>query len=137
MVHPLDHPAAAADGNVIGPKILGDFVGLNPLWIIISITVMGGFFGVFGMFFGVPTFAVIYAVVKELTEKRLTDIGKPVETVSYYDDPDYEEIVNPERKEKKLSRVPGKVEDGVKKAAAFMVSRLPIKKDPKNGKRKK
>ena len=38
---------------------------------------------VFGMFFGVPTFAVIYAVVKELTEKRLTDIGKPVETKDY------------------------------------------------------
>ena len=86
------------DGNVIGPKILGDFVGLNPLWIIVSITVMGGFFNIFGMFFGVPTFAVIYAVVKELTEKKLTALGKPEETVSYYEDPSYMEIVRPDEK---------------------------------------
>ncbi len=124
------------DGNVIGPKILGDFVGLNPLWIIVSITVMGGFFGVFGMFFGVPTFAVIYAVVKELTEKKLAEIGKPVETTDYYDDPAYEEIVNPERKESKLSRVPEKLEDGVKKAAAFVGTHLPMKKDPKDRRKK-
>ena len=124
------------DGNVIGPKILGDFVGLNPLWIIVSITVMGGFFGVFGMFFGVPTFAVIYAVVKELTEKKLAEIGKPVETQDYYDDPAYEEIVNPERKESKLSRVPEKLEGGVKKAAALVGSRLPMKKEPKDRRKK-
>ena len=125
------------DGNVIGPKILGDFVGLNPLWIIVSITVMGGFFGVYGMFFGVPTFAVIYAVVKELTEKRLTDIGKPVETKDYYDDPDYEEIVSPERKEGRLSPVSKKLGANVRKAVGFVGSRLPMKKPPKDERKKK
>ncbi|MBR5679862.1 MAG: AI-2E family transporter, partial [Clostridia bacterium] len=87
------------DGNVIGPKILGDFVGLNSLWIIISITVMGGFFNVFGMFFGVPTFAVIYAVVKELTERKLESNGLPRPTEEYYQDITYEEIVKPQRRE--------------------------------------
>ncbi len=125
------------DGNVIGPKILGDFVGLNPLWIIVSITVMGGFFGVFGMFFGVPTFAVIYAVVKELTEKRLADIGKPVETKDYYDDPDYEEIVNPENKDGRLAPVSKKVGENVRKAVAFVGSRLPMKKPSKKDRKKK
>ena len=103
------------DGNVIGPKILGDFVGLNSLWIIISITVMGGFFGLFGMFFGVPTFAVIYAVVKELTEKKLAVTGKPTETGAYYADPAYEEIVRKEPKEPGLPKFFETLAGGVKK----------------------
>ncbi|MGM9624524.1 MAG: AI-2E family transporter, partial [Eubacteriales bacterium] len=81
------------DGNVIGPKILGDFIGLSPLWIIVSITVMGGLFGVFGMFLGVPTFAVIYAIIKEITEKNLQKKGLPTETASYYTEPTYRDIV--------------------------------------------
>ncbi|MBO6052497.1 MAG: AI-2E family transporter, partial [Clostridia bacterium] len=87
------------DGNVIGPRILGDFVGLTPLWIIVAITIMGGLFGPFGLFFGVPTFAVIYAVVKELTERKLETDGLPRETEAYYQDITYEEIVKPQRRE--------------------------------------
>lgn len=82
------------DGNVIGPKILGDFIGLSPLWVIVSITVMGGLLGVYGMFLGVPTFAVIYAVIKELTEKSLDKKGLPVETDAYYADADYQIITH-------------------------------------------
>jgi len=82
------------DGNVIGPKILGDFIGLTPLWIIVSITLMGGLFGVFGMFLGVPTFAVIYIFVKEITEKNLQKKELPIETVSYYGDERYLAIIN-------------------------------------------
>lgn len=81
------------DGNVIGPKILGDFIGLSPLWIIVSITVMGGLFGVFGMFLGVPTFAVIYAIIKEITERNLSKKGLPTETDAYYAEPGYRDIV--------------------------------------------
>ena len=87
------------DGNVIGPKILGDFVGLSPLWIIVAITIMGGIFGIWGMFFGVPTFAVIYAVVKELTERKLEANALPRETDEYYQDLTYKEIVMPQRHE--------------------------------------
>lgn len=87
------------DGNVIGPRILGDFVGLSPLWIIVAITIMGGLFGPFGLFFGVPTFAVFYAVVKELTERKLEADGLPKETEEYYQDVTYEEIVKPQRHE--------------------------------------
>lgn len=87
------------DGNVIGPKILGDFVGLSPLWIIVAITIMGGIFGIWGMFFGVPTFAVIYAIVKELTERKLEANAMPRETDEYYQDLTYKEIVKPQRHE--------------------------------------
>lgn len=82
------------DGNVIGPKILGDFIGLSPLWVIVSITVMGGLLGVFGMFLGVPTFAVIYAFIKENTEKKLEKKGLPTDTDAYYADPDYQVITH-------------------------------------------
>lgn len=59
------------DGNVIGPRILGTVIGLKPVWIIIAIIVMSGLFGIFGMFFGVPIFAVIYTLVSEAINKRL------------------------------------------------------------------
>lgn len=85
------------DGNVIGPKILGDFIGLSPLWIIISITVMGGLFGVFGMFLGVPTFAVIYTIIKEISENSLEKKGMPTETGDYYKEPAFKEIVNQDK----------------------------------------
>ena len=82
------------DGNIIGPKILGDFIGISPLWVIVSITVMGGLLGVYGMFLGVPTFAVIYAFIKEITEKSLEKKGYPTDTDAYYSDPDYRIITH-------------------------------------------
>lgn len=54
------------DGNIIGPYILGDAVGLPTLWVMFAIIVGGALFGVVGMFIGVPTFAVIYILVKQL-----------------------------------------------------------------------
>lgn len=47
------------DGLYLGPKILGDQTGIKPLWVIFGITVGGAYFGVIGMFLGVPTVAVI------------------------------------------------------------------------------
>jgi len=82
------------DGNIIGPKILSSYTCLNPLWIIIAVTAMGGLLGTFGMFLGVPTFAVIYSIVKELVEARLTAKNLPLDTIAYYADKDYVPIVN-------------------------------------------
>ena len=59
------------DGNIIGPYILGDAVGLPTLWVMFAIIVGGALFGVVGMFLGVPTFAVIYTLIKEWTHNRL------------------------------------------------------------------
>ncbi len=51
------------DGNILGPKILGDSTGLSPFWVIFSILIGGKFFGLLGMFLGVPFFAVISNIV--------------------------------------------------------------------------
>ncbi len=58
------------DGNLLGPKILGDSMGLPTIWIMFAIMVGGGFFGIAGMFLGVPFFAVIYFLVKEYIDKQ-------------------------------------------------------------------
>ena len=71
------------DGNVIGPKILGDKTGLSSLWVIIAILVGGSFFGFTGMFFGVPVCACLYNGVNFLVESRLRNKQMPVETEAY------------------------------------------------------
>ena len=54
------------DGNVIGPKILGNTTGLSSFWVLFSILLFGGLWGVLGMIVGVPLFAVIYDVLRRL-----------------------------------------------------------------------
>ena len=71
------------DGNVIGPKILGDSTGLPPIWVMFAILIGGGLMGVVGMFIGVPAFAVIYKFTKEIFEKRLRNKNMPEETSAY------------------------------------------------------
>lgn len=63
------------DGNVIGPYILGDSVGLSSLWIMFAIIVGGAYFGVGGMILGVPVMAVIYFLIRDIINKRLCDKG--------------------------------------------------------------
>lgn len=73
------------DGNIIGPKILGEKVGVDSLMIVVAITISGGLWGLIGMFIGVPLFAVLRQAVKELVESRLQKKHLPVETAVYYD----------------------------------------------------
>lgn len=54
------------DGNIIGPKILGDSTGLSAFWVVFSILLGGGLFGLVGMLIGVPTFAVIYYIISRI-----------------------------------------------------------------------
>lgn len=67
------------DGNIIGPKILGNSTGLSSFWVIVAISVFGGFFGIPGMIVGVPICAVIYAACKyqinrSLRNKKYSDL---------------------------------------------------------------
>jgi len=71
------------DGNVIGPKILGNTTGLSSLWVIIAILVGGGFFGIAGMFFGVPVCACLHCLVNFFVDVRLRKKGLPVESRDY------------------------------------------------------
>ncbi|WP_416326015.1 AI-2E family transporter [[Eubacterium] hominis] len=59
------------DGNILGPLILGDKLGLPSIGILFSVVIGGGLFGIIGMFIGVPCFAVIYMAVKEFVAYRL------------------------------------------------------------------
>ena len=71
------------DGNIIGPMILGDSIGLSAFWVIFSILLFGGLFGIPGMFIGVPTFGVIYVLIKETAIERLNDKGMSADTADY------------------------------------------------------
>lgn len=59
------------DGNVIGPKILSDNIGVSAFWILFAVTVCGMAFGFAGMIFGVPLVVVIKNLIEEFVEIRL------------------------------------------------------------------
>ena len=71
------------DGNVIGPKILGDSTGLSAFWVVFAILLGGGLFGVIGMILGVPTFAVIYYIINMLINHMLEKKKLPTDTAAY------------------------------------------------------
>lgn len=64
------------DGNVIGPKILGDRTGLSSFWVLFAIVLFGGLWGLVGMIIGVPLIAVIYDIVKKLVHRGLAKHGQ-------------------------------------------------------------
>lgn len=75
------------DGNIIGPKILGDKTGLSSLWVIVAILVGGSFFGVAGMFFGVPILACLTSLCSFILESRLLRKDLPTRGHAYQTDP--------------------------------------------------
>ena len=72
------------DGNILIPKILGETTGLSSLWVLFSITVMGGLWGLTGMFVSVPIFAILYMLFKLFVEKRLRAKELTTDTRDYY-----------------------------------------------------
>ena len=89
------------DGNVIGPRILGDSIGISGFWVLVSITVAGGLFGFTGMLLGVPVFAVLYMLVNDFVAYKLKKKGKPLETPNYYAIQKVEDLALPENEETK------------------------------------
>lgn len=73
------------DGNIIGPKILGESTGLSSFWVIFAILLGGGLFGFIGMLFGVPTFAVIYYIVDEILKYLLKRRELPQKAKDFID----------------------------------------------------
>ncbi|MCD2491252.1 AI-2E family transporter [Lacrimispora sp. NSJ-141] len=66
------------DGNIIGPKILGESTGLSAFWVVFSILLFGGLFGIVGMLIGVPVFAVIYQIISSIVDYKLRKKGMTV-----------------------------------------------------------
>ncbi|MBS6586097.1 MAG: AI-2E family transporter [Eubacterium sp.] len=74
------------DGNVIKPHLFGGSMGLPAIWVLVSITIGGGLFGIPGMLLGVPVFAVIYLLFAEFVSSRLKKKKMPEETREYAGD---------------------------------------------------
>ncbi len=77
------------DGNIIGPKILGQTTGISAFWVLFSILVGGGLFGFAGMILGVPIFAVIYSLINEYVSYMLEKKNLSTNTSDYL--PEYHE----------------------------------------------
>ncbi len=73
------------DGNILGPTILGNSTGLSSFWVIFSITLFGGLWGVVGWLIGVPIFAVFYALVSRITNILLAKKNLSTDTTAYED----------------------------------------------------
>lgn len=73
------------DGNILGPKILGEKTGIPSFWVLFSILLFGGVFGFVGMIIAVPTWAVILHLLKNFSEERLKEKGLPYESKDYKD----------------------------------------------------
>ncbi len=71
------------DGNIIGPKIVGNAIGISSFWVLLSVLIGGGLFGFPGMALGVPVFAVFYRYADKLTMASLRRKEKNTNT-SYY-----------------------------------------------------
>lgn len=90
------------DGNVIGPFILGDQLGLSAFWIMVAILVSGRLFGFMGLLLGVPVFALAYAITRTAVDARLQKRGLPRATAEYENYPERE----PEPPRKRRRRKP-------------------------------
>ncbi|MBR6874077.1 MAG: AI-2E family transporter [Ruminococcus sp.] len=73
------------DGNILGPKILGGSTGLPAIWVMIALFIGGGLFGFIGMLLGVPTFALLYKIVRESINNKLKKKKMPTDTQYYID----------------------------------------------------
>ena len=101
------------DGNVIGPRILGDSTGLSAFYVIASMLLFNQLMGFMGMVIGVPLFATLYYIVKRAAEFSLRQMDMPVETKAYeampygWQKPQSESA--PEEKPRKKTRILPKI----------------------------
>lgn len=89
------------DGNIIGPKILGDSTGLSAFWVLTSILIAGGLFGFLGMLLGVPVFAVIYYILQKILKYRMKTRKLSYNTEEYIDLVGIDETTNTMKYEEK------------------------------------
>ncbi len=82
------------DGNIIGPAILGESTGLSAFWVLFSILLFGGFWGIMGMLVGCPLFAVIYRIIKDFISMKLRKKELSDSTWEYIDLKSIEESAN-------------------------------------------
>lgn len=89
------------DGNILGPKILGDSTGLASFWVLFSVLVGGGMFGFIGMVIGIPVFAIIYAYVRRAVNSKLRKRGLSTDLGEYRVETCFMKSDRPKRSRKK------------------------------------
>ena len=67
------------ENNLIYPRVVGTSIGLPGMWVLVAVTVGGDLMGVGGMLLMIPLTSVIYALLREFTDKRLAERGIPAE----------------------------------------------------------
>ena len=101
------------DGNVIGPSILGDRMGLSSFWILASILFFGSLWGLVGMLVGVPLFAVLYDIIRRIVlygirtkhqEEKLAEYQREMKAIEKEEKPDRVKQKRPVEKEKNPGR---------------------------------
>lgn len=92
------------DGNVIGPKILGNTTGLSSFWVLFSIILFGGLYGFMGMLLGVPLFAVLYDIVRRLIRHGLVKWKKEDMFLEYRQEQEEEELADSTKKIPKFDK---------------------------------
>ncbi len=85
------------DGNIIGPKILGNTTGISEFWVTFALLLFGGIFGFLGMIIGVPAFAVVYYAVVQFMNKKLVKKGLPVNSHLYRDADNLQDLLEKQR----------------------------------------
>ncbi|MBO4280221.1 MAG: AI-2E family transporter [Lachnospiraceae bacterium] len=94
-VHPLDGLIFALfilvlqqfDGNYLDPHIVGKKVGMKPIYVLLACTVFSKLWGILGMLIAVPTFALVYSILKSYLEVKLVEKNLPKDTASYITTP--------------------------------------------------
>ena len=98
------------DGNILGPKILGESTGLSSFLVIVAILVGGGIFGIPGMLIGVPVFAVLYAALDKLIHISLIHKNVPDQELTYVNidclDPETHEPILFQKEEPRNNQTP-------------------------------
>lgn len=83
-----------ADGNIIGPKVVGNSIGISGFWIMVSVIIGGGLFGVVGMFIAVPIFAIFYVLLGGAVNSKLKEKNH---LQQFGNSPDNDVITNAEK----------------------------------------
>ncbi|MDO5491801.1 MAG: AI-2E family transporter, partial [Bacillota bacterium] len=103
------------DGNILGPKILGESTGLESFWVLFAVLVGGGLFGFIGMVIGIPVFAVIYYYLGRALNHQLRKKGYSTDLNDYRIDP-YR--IKTDRKKRKRFRIQGRKKENGRKEPA-------------------
>lgn len=120
------------DGNFIGPKIMGTSIGISGFWIMASVIIGGGFFGIVGMFISVPIFSIIYVLVGDAVNKR---ISKTKYAEMFGSAPDTD-IINTGEKKRYNVNDAGILKSFKEKRDKYMLHLKNKKEKDKNSKRK-